>query len=573
MTLTESRLANLGANAALRAFDRYCDRFAAITRRAPGRFEQRDWRGMQADMVERLELYRDVVGRLTDDIRELMGDRVEDKLVWVAIKAVYSGLIADRNDWDVAETFFNSLTRRIFTTVGVDQHIEFVATDYSKPPTKPAGSLVHRYERGPTAALVEQILTDFVRFRVRFTDIRRDAKLVAVEIEQRLRELNLGEVTAAEVVPAPFFRGKGAYLVGALEAGGEVLPFVLALRNPGDGLVVDAVLLDERDVSILFSFTRSYFHVDTDRPYDLVQFLATLMPRKRVAELYTSIGYHKHGKTELYRDLLDHLASTDERFEHARGIKGLVMVVFTAPGFDVVFKVLRDRFGAPKRITRNTVKAKYRHVFHHDRAGRLVDAAEFEHLVFDRARFGDELLDELVEECSRSVVVDGDTVVLTHAYVERRVDPLNLYVREADPAAAEAAALDYGQAIKDLARTNVFPGDMLLKNFGVTRHGRVVFYDYDELAEITDLRFRRLPEAQFDDDALGDEPWFGVGEHDVFPEELRAFLGLPGRLREAFERRHADLFEPKFWNEIKDRLEDGDIIEIFPYGASRRLTD
>ncbi len=573
VTLTESRLANLGANAALRAFDRYCDRFAQITHRAPTRFEQRDWHGMQRDSVERLDLYRDVVDHLTAEVQELLGDRVEDKLVWVAIKAVYSGLIADRNDWDVAETFFNSLTRRIFTTVGVDQHIEFVATDYTKPPTKAGSQLTHRYERGPAAALVEQILTDFVRFQVRFQDIRRDAKLVALEIEQHLRSRGLGDVSAAEVVPQPFFRGKGAYLVGSLEAGGETLPMVLALRNPGDGLVVDAVLLDSRDASILFSFTRSYFHVDVDRPYDLVRFLATLMPRKRIAELYTSIGYHKHGKTELYRDLLGHIGATDERFDHARGIAGLVMVVFTMPGFDVVFKVLRDRFGAPKRMTPADVKAKYRHVFLHDRAGRLVDAQQFEHLEFDRSRFTDELLDELTTECRRAVRVEGEKVVVAHAYVERRVDPLNLYVREAEAEAAEAAVVDYGLAIKDLAKTNIFPGDMLLKNFGVTRHGRVVFYDYDELAEITELRFRDMPEAEFDDDVMSDEPWFGVGEHDVFPEELRAFLGLPGPLREAFERRHGDLFTPAFWTGIQERLRGGEIIEIFPYGASRRLQE
>ncbi len=573
VTLTESRLANLGANAALRAFDRYRDRFAQITRRAPTRFEQRDWHGMQRDSVERLDLYREVVGHLTTEVRDLLGERVEDKLVWVAIKAVYSGLIAGRDDWDVAETFFNSLTRRIFTTVGVDQHIEFVATDYSNPPTKPGGQLTHRYERGPAAALVEQILTDFVRFQVRFQDIRRDAKLVALEIEQRLRSHGLGEVSAAEVVPQPFFRGKGAYLVGSLEAGGEVVPMVLALRNPGDGMVVDAVLLDSRDVSILFSFTRSYFHVDIERPYDLVRFLATLMPRKRIAELYTSIGYHKHGKTELYRDLLEHIGATDERFDHARGIAGLVMVVFTMPGFDVVFKVMRDRFGAPKRITPADVRAKYRHVFLHDRAGRLVDAQQFEHLEFDRARFSEELLEELATECAKAVQVDGERVVVAHAYVERRVDPLNLYVREAPGEAAEAAVLDYGLAIKDLAKTNIFPGDMLLKNFGVTRHGRVVFYDYDELAELTDLRFRKMPEAEFEDDVMSDEPWFGVGEHDVFPEELRAFLGLPGPLRAAFERRHADLFTPRFWTGIQERLRGGEIIEIFPYGASRRLTE
>ncbi len=572
MSLTESRMANLGAKAALRAWDRYRDRFAAITRRAGTRFEQRDWHGMQNDMVERLELYRDVVDHLTVEVRDLLDDRVQDRLVWASLKAVYSGLIADRDDWDIAETFFNSLTRRIFTTVGVDPQVEFVATDYANPPTRPHRRLVAEYDRtGSVAALIEQILTDF-RFRVLYEDIRRDAKLVAVEIEHQLRERGLPlDVTAAEIVPQPFFRGKGAYVVGRLRVGATELPLVLALRNPEGAVVVDAVLLDSVAVSILFSFTRSYFHVDIDRVYELVRFLASLMPHKRVAELYTSIGYHKHGKTELYRDLLAHLAGTGERFVVARGIRGLVMEVFTMPGFDVVFKVMRDVFGAPKRITRTEVKDRYRHVFHHDRAGRLVDAQEFEHLQFDRDRFEPGLLQTLLDECGRSVRVAGDTVVITHAYVERRVEPLNIHVREADAKIARQTVLDYGMAIKDLASTNVFPGDMLLKNFGVTRHGRVVFYDYDELAEITELRFRAMPEPDHDEDALSEEPWFGVDERDVFPEEFRAFLGLPRPLRETFEARHDDLFDPRWWQQVQTRLAAGEIIEIFPYGAERRL--
>ncbi len=570
--MTPSRLANVGARAAVHAFSHYQDRFRAITGRARGRFEQRDWHGVQADMVERLDLYRDVIDEVTAEMRSLLGDHVEDTVTWASLKAVFSGLIADRGDWEIAETFFNSVTRRIFATVGVDHRIEFVATDFDSPPTRAPRPLFYRYKStGSIEELIEAILTDF-RFDVLYEDLRRDAKLAAAALERHLQQRVLPlDMDGAEVVRQPFYRGQGAYLIGRLVTESGYVPLVIALRNPADAVVVDAVLMDEDDVSVLFSFTRSYFHVDIERPYDLVQFLSTLMPGKRTAELYTAIGLHKHGKTELYRELLAHVAAADDHFEIAWGDPGLVMAVFTMPGFDFVFKVLRDTFGAPKQITRGRVMDKYRLVFHHDRAGRLIDAQPFEHLQFDRSRFAPDLLEELVRECSRTVEVEDDTVVVHHAYVERRVRPLNLHVRRADSAEAERAVIDYGYAIKDLAASNIFPGDMLLKNFGVTRHGRVVFYDYDELALLTSCSFREMPDTDHYDDALSDEPWYGVGEGDIFPEEFRSFLGMPAPLRAAFEYRHNDLFDPSFWRGYQERIEAGEIIEIFPYQPDRRL--
>ncbi len=571
-TLSASRLANLGAQAVHRAFDRFQERFGAITHRARSRFEARDWTAMQADAAQRLELYGEVIDRAVAELDELFDDQRDDRLVWASMKAVYSGLIGERDDWEIAETFFNSVTRRVFATVGVDERVEFVATDFIKPPTRQSEAVFHRYERSQsTAALIEAILTDF-RFQTLYKDIRRDAKLVAVEIEARLAGAGLApEPGAVEMVRRAFFRGKGAYLVGRMECGTELVPLMLALRNVDGGVVVDAVLLEETAASILFSFTRAYFHVEVDRPYDLVQFLKSIMPRKPVAELYNAIGYHKHGKTEQYRDLLARLATSGERLVAAPGVAGLVMVVFTMEGYDFVFKVIRDTFGAPKQTTRERVRDQYRLVFRHDRAGRLIDAQEFEHLQFNLRRFQPELLEELLSACGRLVRVEGDQVVIDHAYVERRVHPLNLYVRAAAPEQARAAVIDYGAAIRDLAVTNIFPGDMLLKNFGVTRHGRVVFYDYDELALLTDCRFRVLPEAAHVEDEMGEEPWFGVDEADIFPEEFRNFLGLPADLREVVEWHHADLFDGGFWRATQQRLAAGEIIDIFPYRPEQRL--
>jgi isocitrate dehydrogenase kinase/phosphatase len=571
-SVSDSRLSNLSAARILQGFEEFMSRFAAFNARAPKRFANADWRGMQSDAVGRLKVYSLVVGKVIDDIGKLLGPRTDDPMLWVAIKAVYSGLIADRQDWELAETFHNSITRQIFDTVGVDEHIEFVDTDFDSPPSPSIEPVYLIYDRQEsTNALVGKILADFLP-DVAFKRLDSDAAEVARRIETMLTERGgLPVVGRAEVVRSVFYRGQSAYLVGLLYAGSVRLPMVLALRHEKGGVVVDAVLLTEDEVSILFSFTRAYFHIDVRRPYDLVRFLRRLMPRKRIAELYISIGQNKHGKTERYRDLLRHLNSTDERFDYAPGTQGMVMVVFTMPGYDDVFKVIRNRFPPPKRTTRKTIMGKYRLVFQHDRAGRLVDAQDFQHLQFDKHRFDPSLLDELLDEAGKTVRLEGDTVVLEHLYVERRVIPLDLYAREAVFPAAAAAVIDYGQAIKDLACTNIFPGDLLTKNFGVTRHGRVVFYDYDELSALTDVKFKALPEPRDEFEVMAEAPWFGVGGSDIFPEEHQRFLGLSPELADVLLERHSDLFEVEPWKAIQQRIETGELMEVFPYGDEARL--
>ncbi len=569
--LTISRLANLGATLICQAYESYQQQFTAITQRAKTRFEQQDWVGAQADAAERLDVYTSVVNTAVADLRTLLAGRVEQKLVWVSIKAVYSSLIAGRSDWELAETFYNSLTRRIFATVGVDPDIEFVDTDFDLPATQTEPICVS-YERANTIATqLRRILQDYA-FAVPYANLEQDVALAAALIEKHLSEIGaLRTARLIEMAQPVFYRGKAAYLVGRLFSGVHAIPLVLALLNTPNGVLVDAVLLTEDEVSILFSFAHSYFHVAVKRPYDLILFLRTIMPRKRLAELYISLGYNKHGKTTLYRDILQHMASSREQFEIAQGEKGMVMTVFTMPDYDLVFKVIKDRFAYPKRITHQEVRNKYRLVFRLDRVGRLIDAQEFEHLKFQRNRFAPDLLAELQAVAAQAITVTDEDVIIKHAYVERRVTPLNIYLREAGEDAAKAAVIEYGNAIKDLAATNIFPGDLWLKNFGVTRHGRVVFYDYDELVWLTDCRFRKLPVARHDEDELAPTPWFNVEENDVFPEEFERFLGFQGGLRQVFMAHHADLLDVDFWRTYQQRHRQGEVIHFFPYAAHRRL--
>lgn len=569
--LSDSRLANLGARLIADAYEGFESRFRIVTRRARIRFAERDWQGMATDARERLDLYERASQGTAASIRDLLGQRSEDEMVWAGMKAVYSGLIMDRHDWELAETFFNSVTRKIFATVGVDPRIEFVDTDFDSPPSEPVAPLHRSYPSLPIRELVGKVLEE-AALGAEFVDLETDAELASQRIAAHLRSIGaLRVVDRTEVIDAVFFRGKGAYIIGRLYSGSHVVPLVLALLHPPGGLIVDAVLLTENQVSILFSFTRSYFHVDVDRPWDLIRFLRTLMPRKRLAELYISLGHNKHGKTALYRELRRHLLTSGDRFILARGAPGLVMVVFTLPGFDVVFKVIKDRFPPQKTTTRSKVKEKYRFVFHHDRAGRLVDAQEFAYLALPLDRFEPEVLDQLTAECDRSVDVGSDTVTIRHCYVERRVIPLDLYLRDADPTLAREAIVDYGSAIRELAASGIFPGDLLLKNFGVTRHGRVVFYDYDELSALREVKFRAVPAARSAEAEMAAEPWFSVGPTDVFPAEFETFLGVKGQIRQAFAAEHDELFGDEWWRSMQQRVDDGELIEIYPYEPRARL--
>jgi isocitrate dehydrogenase kinase/phosphatase len=572
-TLTEKRIATLAANVIYEALNTYHARYKGITQRARLRFKNRDWRSMQRDAAERLSLYKDVVDRIERRIKYLLVGRAQSKPVWEHIKKVYSGVIAGNHDWELAETFFNSITRRIFATVGVDSKIEFVSTDFDSPPNHFAEAVFQIYA-GPesTAELISQVLNNYP-LMVPFQNAAHDAAQVAAKIERHLHDQGFcGTIDRIEMVRNVFYRGMGAYLIGRIHAGSQLVPLAIALLHLPGGIVVDAVLLDEDDVSILFGFTRSYFHVVVDRPYDLINFLKSILPRKRIAELYIAIGFTKHGKTEIYRELLDHsMVCYEDRFDISPGKPGMVMIVFNMPGYDLVFKLIRDRFEEPKHTTRREVMEKYDLVFRHDRAGRLVDAQSFEHLKFDAGCFSEQLLAELKQEAGSTVRIEDENIIVNHAYVERRVTPLDVFLEQAQEKEARKIVVDWGHTIKDLAVSNIFPGDILLKNFGVTRHGRVVFYDYDELCPLTSCNIRKLPESAAYEDEMASEPWFYVDINDVFPQEFRNFLGLPEPLREVFLQHHADLFEVDFWLRAQQAIQAGNLPHIYPYARSCRI--
>ena len=553
------------------AFLSYIKEFQRFTLQARLRFEARDWHGALQDSADRLDVYSSLVAHTVDHLHDLLDEHTRDKDAWRAMKAAYLERVNDRTDSELAETFFNSITRRIFVTVGVDSDLEFVAAGATQPDASVAASDVA--EDFPATPTVRDAVVRLLRrheFSVGYEDLAGDATRVAAAIERVCGGEPAGAIQAVRAV---FFRNKGAYLVGRVRTAACDHPFALALLNHSGRIRADAVLLTEDEVSIVFSFTRSYFFVDATRPAALVAFLRAIMPRKPVSELYTALGHNKHGKTVFYRDLLRHLATTDEPFDIAPGARGMVMLVFTLPTFDAVFKVIRDRFAYPKTATREDVMAKYQLVFRHDRAGRLVDAQEFEHLRFDRSRFSDALLAELQSEAADTVTVTDTSVVIKHLYTERKMTPLDLYLRQATLEQVQVVMDDYGHALRDLAATNIFPGDLLLKNFGVTRHGRLVFYDYDELCLLDECNFRAIPPPRHDEDELSGEPYYYAGPNDVFPEEFLPFLGLKNEWRDAFLAGHAELLSPQFWQRMQGQHRDRIVPDILPYQHSQRLQE
>jgi len=548
--VTAETLIEQGSRRIAVAFAAYNREFRDITRRAPNRFDARDWRGSQQDAVERIELYDRWVNQTVTSSRQGLDDSALNRKLWSAMRDRFHSRTAGLPDAAFARTFFSSVSRRVFGTVGVATDIEFVGIDLD--PLEGAGdnAEIESYRnRGSLELVVEELLGN-IHLRSPWIDFEKSVRNVTIEIRDQVRgrlPKNI-DVDAAlqhiEILKLLFFQSTRAYVVGQLVVDGLRLPLLLALENTDRGLYIDAVMLEEDELSIVFGFTRSYFHADIERVVETVVFLRQLLPRKSLSELFTVLGRVRQGKAERYRELVRHLQNSDDLFAHAPGERGLVMICFTRPSLDVVFKLIRDHFSPVKTVRRQDVIDKYKFVFRHDRAGRLVDAQEFKRVRLPKARFTSELIEELLSEAAETVHIDGDDLVFDHMYIERRMAPLNLYLREAAPEAAD-------KAIRDRVLSNIFTGDLPFKNFGVTRHGRVIFYDYDELCQVTDCRFREMPRPHNEEDEFRGETWFYVADKDVFPETFLNFLAFNDAQQALFRRTHGDLLAADFWRSIQ----------------------
>ena len=586
----DSTLAYDMAKALMDGFNRHYRLFRQESARAKHRFETQDWVAQQRAQRERIEFYdlrvKEASARLE---KEFKADR-QPMDVWQQVKLHYIGLLVDHHQPELAETFFNSVTTKILHRSYFHNDFIFVrpavSTEYienEEPSARP--TYIAWYPGRETLPDAVRQMVQFFDLRRPFEDLGRDVADVVALIHELLGDVKWRANFQIQVLSSLFFRNKGAYVVGKIINASREIPFALPiLHNETGQLYIDTLLHGEEDLLMLFSFARAYFMVDMEIPSAYVQFLRSMMPRKPRAELYNALGLAKQGKTLFYRDFLYHQRHSTDRFRIAPGIKGMVMLVFDLPSFPFVFKVIKDYYPPQKDTTREQIQGKYLLVKQHDRVGRMADTLEYSNVAFPRERFEDELIAEIQKFAPSQIEIterDGHSeVILKHVYIERRMIPLNIYLQEAFDAGPDNArareqmthaVIEYGNAIKDLVAANIFPGDMLWKNFGVTRHGKVVFYDYDEIEYITDCHFRRVPPPRNEEDEMSGEIWYSVGRYDVFPETFGPFLLGNPRVREIFMKYHGDLLDVTFWQSHQERIGQGHVHDVFPYDPARRF--
>lgn len=556
----------------LQGFDAQYGRFLEITSGAQERFERADWHAIQDAMKQRIQLYDHHVGLVVAQL-QFMGlaqSLTPDMLS--SIKRVYTTLLPNYPRFEIAESFFNSVYCRVFQHRALTQDNLFIFTsqparrfsDLSRP-------LAREYPVNNNLFNTLQTLLCALPLRLKWRSLSQDVQCIVDTLEERFPTIG-HEKACLHIVNELFYRNKAAWLVGKLVINDEVYPFLLPIHHDIQGeIYVDTCLTGFDEASIVFGFARSYFMVYAPFPAALVFWLREILPSKSIAELYMAIGCQKHGKTEYYREYLAFINFSREQFTIAPGVKGLVMLVFTSPSFDRVFKLIKDKFAPQKEVTRERVQECYRLVKEHDRVGRMADTQEFENFIIDKRYLSDELMDELLKETPSLIEDLGDKILIRHLYMERKMTPLNIYMDYADETQLQHVIDEYGQAIKQLAAANVFPGDMLFKNFGVTRHGRVVFYDYDEICYMTEVNFRCIPEAMYPEQELSAEPWYSIGEHDVFPEEFAQFLCQDPKTRAYLQERHGNLFSAKYWQGLQDRIRSGHIEDVYAYREELRF--
>lgn len=571
-----SKRAKKLARTILKGFERHFTLFQEITSGAQERFESAAWGEVREAARRRIHFYDKRIQETITTVRSNLGIDELDEPLWEEVKIRYIHLLLEHRQPELAESYYNSVFCKLFDRRYYKNTHIFVRSSVSKEYLQ-AGKPIYRSYYPSSRGLrntIADILTG-LNFNLPYENLTRDVRNILRHLgrvlprEQRSIALNY----QIDVLSSLFFRNKAAYLIGRVINDYRITPFIVPILNNEEGaLYVDALLLDPADLDAVFGFSRAYFMVETQVPSATVRFLMNILPEKSKADLYSAIGFHKQGKTAFYRDFLHHLQHSHDKFVEAPGIRGMVMMVFTLPSYRYVFKLIKDAFEPPKKLSRSTVIEKYHLVKQHDRVGRLADTLEYSDVALPKSRFSDELLDILQETCARSIIVDNEMVVLKHVYIEHRMMPLNLLLQ--DIKKEEEAlyfARGYGDAIKEMAAANIFPGDMLLKNFGVTRNNRVVFYDYDEIRYLSELKFRKIPPARNADDEMSTTPWFSVGEDDVFPEEFEKYFLLNPVINKHFRAAHGDLMTVDFWRGKQQMIRDGVLEDVFPYRRSIRF--
>ena len=591
LTSSSQKISLSIAKKILMGFERHYQNIKSASIEAKRCFEEKEWEKIERDSKLRLNFYDEQVDdfckKLSLELKKqtLYGAKAEfnesksgnkfNSEFWKNTKNVYTELITSHKQPELAETFYNSVFCRIFSRNFYNNQFIY---------TKPCVSLNYIDMDEPVIDSYfvdnEQLNDKFksilknYKFKCEFGNLDQDVKRLQEQLFKQVPRLT-SEVFEMQFISTPFIRGKCAYIVGKIVTQLHAdIPVLIALLNDDErGLYVDSLLTDHGAISIVFSFSRSYFFITTDYPSAIVEYLKELLPGKTRAVLYSAIGLHKQGKTLLYRHFLKYSKITSEKLIIAPGIKGMVMSVFTFPMYPYVFKVINDRFAPPKMGTKEMVKDRYYFVKNHVRIGRLADTWEFSNVAFPLKDIDDTLLQELKKKAASNIEIEDDLLIVKHMYIENKMTPLNIYLETANKKQQNHIINDYGKAIDELINSNIFPGDMLTKNFGVTRQNRVVFYDYDEITLMNTPIFKKIPKAKTYEQEMASEPWYYVGQNDVFPEEFKYFILPDPYMKEVFNKKYKKLLDADYWVSVQEKIKQNGVMDYYPYGLDKRMCE
>jgi isocitrate dehydrogenase kinase/phosphatase len=557
----------------LEGFDRHYTAFRGNSQLAKNKFERGEYSAIRELLSERISFYDHRVKETSLLLEKKYDEKIKQDLFWPEVKKAFIMLLTEHKQPELAESFFNSIATQVLDR-NYFQNYKYlfvrpsISTEYLD--SVPSSYRVY-YPREIGFRSTTKVITKDIDLNCPWENINRDIRALIKKTIQILQNINPTKDFQIHIMRSLFFRNKGAYMIGRIVSDGNPTGFAIPiLKNKNGELFLDTIVFEKENLGVLFSFSRAYFMADMEVPAAYVNFLKSIMPSKPTSELYTMLGLQKQGKTLFYRDFLHHLKNSTDKFVLADGIKGLVMLVFNLPSFPYVFKVIKDK--RQKDVSREHIRNRYHLVKHHDRVGRLADTWEYSNVDFPIKRFDNDLLEELRRDAPSMFEQVGDHIIIKHVYIERRMIPLNIFIEKMSDRKVESAIVEYGDAIKQLLSVNIFPGDLLYKNFGMTKNGRVVFYDYDEIQYITECVFRSVPPPNNPEDELSEEPWYSIGPNDVFPEEFETFLLSNGKIRKAFLKSHADLLSPSYWKTQQEKIKKGYFEDVFPYSEEERFT-
>jgi isocitrate dehydrogenase kinase/phosphatase len=564
----------IGATAALilSIYNDFYSQLCEYPHRAQRAFETMDPHASIRISQERLGLYSRYIAEHGPRILAAFPALAADTAVWEALDRLFTAMIVDRYDADIAFSFAHSIRRNIGRGLWRP-----VAYSFPPPSKLRAYSMASVHRRLRVLDRIDaELLSTALRvpnFSVPFRDLQGDAEKIRERTEQLLHDASNGSrVLALDVVEAGFFRDRSAFIVGRwVLADDRIVPFVVALLNSPEGIYADAVLHRVSDIHDLFSSALANFHVTTRLYYQTCVFLFSLMPRRPFGNHYSTIGFNHVGKVAILNEINEQFRR-GHRFQRSPGAPGTVALGFTFNECTYHLKVIRDKptnsykWGAYPGVA--AVSDKYRVVHEINRAGSMLDNVMYFNLRLDRDMFDPELLDEICRQAAGSVQVDRDGVYLRSLIVQLKIVPLPVFLETADDNATRAVMVSLGHCIRNNAATNIFNKDLDSRNYGVGRYGRVFLFDYDAVEKLTDVKIRTNTDREPGEEAVPE--WFFEDGVIFLPEELEHGMQLKSPYaRRCFREENSDLLSVEYWQDVRQKLKRGEVpgLQIYPDSA------